>query len=324
MIITKTPFRISFAGGGTDLPSFYKEEPGAVVSAAIDKYMYIMVNKRFDRTIRVSYSKTEIVADVADIRHDLVREALKSLNIHEGIEITSIADLPGSAGMGSSSSFTVGLLNALYAYLGVKKGARELAQEACAIEIDVLKEPIGKQDQYAAAFGGINFMRFMPDEKVILEPLCGDKAMKDKLNDSLMLFYVSERGDSRDVLQHLKVLNADARGVLRKIAALAIELKGTFNNGGDISAFGEIMDRGWRLKRGLTPLISNHNIDNIYERAMKAGALGGKLLGAGGGGFLLFSVDQTKQKAVLSALRDLRCLPFRFEDQGSHIVFEEE
>lgn len=323
MIITKTPFRMSFAGGGTDLPAFYKQEEGAVLSTVIDKYMYITVNKRFDRTLRVSYSKTEIVADIKDLRHDLVREALKWVGIRDGIEITSIADLPAGSGMGSSSSFTVGLLHALYAYRGIYKTAAQLAEDACAIEIDIVGEPIGKQDQYAAAFGGMNLIRFMPDGQVFVEPIIFHKETKMMLNDRLMFFYTGDTRDAHNILKHQQKAYTETRDSLVKMRDLAFQLKRVLTEGKDLRLFGEILDKGWMLKRGLTNVISNDKIDNAYTLAKKAGAIGGKILGAGGGGFLLLYVEPENHKKITEALKDLRRVSFQFEQRGSHVIYVE-
>lgn len=323
MIITKTPFRMSFAGGGTDLPAFFKQEEGAVLSTAVDKYMYITVNKRFDRTLRVSYSKTEIVSDIKDLQHDLVREALKWVGIKDGIEITSIADLPAGSGMGSSSSFTVGILHALYAYRGIYKTAAQLAEDACTIEIEAVGEPIGKQDQYAAAFGGMNLIRFMPDGQVFVEPIIFHKETRVMLNDRLMFFYTGETRDTHDILKQQQKAYKQSRDSLVKMRDLAFQLKRVLTEGKDLSLFGEILDKGWQLKRSLASVVSNDRIDNAYARAKEAGAVGGKVLGAGGGGFLLLYVEPENHKKVADTLKDLRQVSFQFESRGSHVIYVE-
>lgn len=289
MIITRTPFRISFVGGGTDLPDFYRVEPGAVVSTAINKYMYIVLNKRFDDTIRVSYSKTEIVKAAEEIQHPIVREALKLVGITKGVEIVSIADIPAGTGLGSSSSFTVGLLSALYAYKGILKSAEELARDACEIEIDMVGEPIGKQDQYIAAYGGFRYTQFNTDETVFTEPIICSKVNRQKLSQNLLLFYTGDTREARNILkeQTANAKQADKLACLRKMRDLAFELNQQFNNNCSPDVLGEFLHKGWMLKKQLASGISDDRIDKYYEKAIRAGALGGKILGAGGGGFLL-------------------------------------
>lgn len=323
MIITKTPFRMSFAGGGTDLAAFFRQEEGAVLSTAVDKFMYITVNRRFDRTIRVSYSKTEIVDDLKDLQHDLVREALKWVGIREGIEITSIADLPAGCGMGSSSCFTVGLLHALYAYRGIYRTAAQLAEDACTIEIDVVGEPIGKQDQYAAAFGGINLIRFMPEGQVLVEPIIFHREARKMLQQRLLFFYTGETRRAHDILKHQLGAYTQSRESLVKMRDLAYQLKRVLTEGKDLTLFGDILDRGWNLKKGLTNAISNDRIDEAYASAKNAGAVGGKILGAGGGGFLLLYVEPEHHVPVIEALKDLRQVSFQFEQRGSHVIYVE-
>ncbi len=323
MIVTRTPFRISFVGGGTDLPDFYQVEPGAVVSTAINKYMYIIVNKRFDDTIRVSYSRTEIVKDVDEIQHPIVREALKLAGITGGVEIVSVADIPAGTGLGSSSSFTVGLLNALYAYQGVLKSAEELAREACHIEIDLLQEPIGKQDQYIAAYGGLRYIQFNPDETVFTEPLVTDMVSKEELNQNLLLFYTGDSRQARSILKEQKAntRQSDKMGILRKMRDLALELRSQMNGSFPPDILGEFLHRGWMLKNLLATGISNRRIDDYYKKALDAGALGGKILGAGGGGFLLLYCPKEKQLEVRAALSDLTTIEFSMEPEGSRLIY---
>lgn len=321
MIITRTPFRISFVGGGTDLPDFFRVESGAVVSTAIDKYMYIVVNKRFDETIRLSYSKTEIVNDVEEIQHPIVREALKLVGITKRIEIVSIADIPAGTGLGSSSSFTVGLLNALHAYNGVLKSAEELASEACHIEIDILGEPIGKQDQYIAAYGGFRYFQFNPDETTFTEPVLHKN--REELTQNLMLLYTGEIRDASSILKEEKanIRQGDKIENLRKLRDLAFELKTQLNNNTSLDVLGEFLHKGWILKRNLASRISNPMIDEYYEKALQAGALGGKLLGAGGGGFLLLYCSREKQPKVREVLSELTSVDFCLEPEGSKIIY---
>jgi len=281
MIITRTPFRISFAGGGTDLREFYRQEPGAVVSTAINKYMYIIVNKRFTDAIRVSYyARTEIVDRVDEIQHSLVRESLKRVGISKGIEIASVADVHAGAGLGSSGSFTVGLLNALYACKGTLRSAEELAWEASRIEIDVLGEPVGKQDQYIAAYGGLRYFQFNPDESVINEPVIWSKGRQETLVRNLLLLYTGDTHETGRILQEQKekTKQPDKMTSLRKMRDMAIALKDQLNNDATADAIGETLHRGWQLKKALASGISNDKIDGYYEKALEAGARGARCL----------------------------------------------
>ena len=321
MIISKTPFRISFCGGGTDLREFYSHEPGAVTSTAIDKHMYITVNQKFDDGIRVSYSKTENVGKVDEIEHPLVREAMKVAGIMGGVEITSMADIHSrGTGLGSSSSFIVGLLNALFAYKGEHKSAEFLARKACEIEIDILKEHIGKQDQYIAAYGGFKHIAFNSDESVFVEPvICKPHVLKE-LQKNLLLFYTGISQRSHEVLHDQRKKSHINRNILLEMAELARKLSGTLNNG-DIGQFGTLLHQNWVLKKKLSDGVSNMVIDSYYEKALKAGAAGGKLLGAGGRGFLLLCCNQDRQQEVCAALGNLRKVDFAFEPQGSRIIY---
>jgi D-glycero-alpha-D-manno-heptose-7-phosphate kinase len=322
MIITRTPFRISFVGGGTDLADFYRDTTGAVVSTAIDKYMYIVVNQRFDKSIRVSYSHTEIVNDVDELQHPIAKESLKQVGITQGIEIVSIADIPAGAGLGSSGSFTVGLLNALYAYQGVLKSAEELAQEACTIEIDILGEPVGKQDQYIAAYGGFRYFQFNPDETVFTEPIIWSKKNREELTRNLLLLYTGDIREASLILEEQKKNSRqdDKRASLEKMRDMAVELKTRLNNNATPDIMGEMLHQGWMLKKQLASKISNAKIDACYEKALTAGALGGKVSGAGGGGFLLLYCQEEKQPRVKEAL-GLKVQDFSFEPEGSKIIY---
>ncbi len=320
MIISRTPFRVSFAGGGTDLKAFYQHEPGAVISTTIDKYMYLTVNERFDHTVRVSYSKTEIAETAQEIRHPLVREALKKVGILNGIEVTSISDIPAGTGFGSSSSFTVGLLNALYAYSGTYAPPERLASEACEIEIDIVGEPIGKQDQYIAAYGGLQYIRFNPDESVFVDPVVCTRELKTSLSDRLMLFYTGITRSAGEILEEQRKETGNKFDFLRTMSHLAGEIRRIFQEGRNLDEFGELLHEGWMLKRELASGITNELVDFAYERAREAGAVGGKLLGAGGGGFLLLYVPEHRRPKVRNALSDLREIPFDLEPQGTKIV----
>jgi D-glycero-alpha-D-manno-heptose-7-phosphate kinase len=321
MIISKTPFRISFAGGGTDLPVFYQHEPGAVTSSTIDRYMFITVNKRFDSSVRISYSKTEIVDSAHLIHHPIIREVLLMLGLTNGIEITSIADIPAGTGMGSSSSFTVGLLNALHAYQGHCASAEQLAQEACRIEIELLKEPIGKQDQYAAAYGGLNHIQFNPDETVFVNPVIGRFEAREELSENLLLFYTGITRSASKILAKQQEDTTSKLDVLQRMREISRQLAKVLQSSGRLSEFGELLHEAWLLKRQITSGISNPDIDRWYETARQAGALGGKLLGAGGGGFFLLYVERQNQKYVRESLHELKELPFSLEPQGSKIIY---
>ena len=324
MIISKTPMRMSFVGGGSDLPVFYRKFGGAVVSTAIDKFVYVSVNKKFDDRIRVSYSKTEEVPSVAKIKHPLVREALKLLSIPGGIEITSIADIPArGSGLGSSSSFTVGVLHALHAFANRYASAEQLARESCEIEIDRCGEPIGKQDQFAAAFGGFNFIEFYPDDSVSVEPIICQRETMQELQDNTIVFYTGiTRSASALLKTQQQVVGSEKakQKVLCRMVDFARDLKAELQKN-NVAAFGEIIHENWLLKRSLTPNVSTSAIDTWYERARKAGAVGGKLLGAGSGGFLMFYAPKERHDAITRALKDLRPIRFNFEPQGSKIIF---
>lgn len=326
MIISRTPLRISFVGGGTDLPAFYRHEPGAVVSTAIDKYIFINVNKKFDEKIRASYSITEIVDRAADLKHELIREALAMLQLSGGIEITSISDIPSEGtGLGSSSSYTVGLLNALYAFAGRHAGAERLARESCHIEIDLCGKPIGKQDQYIAAYGGLQYIQFNPDGSVYVDPIICEADTKVELQRRLLLLYTGVTRPAARVLeeQQANTENASQRASMRFVVGLAEHLRDALCRD-DLDSFGEIMHEGWLLKKQLASGISNERIDELYWRARQHGAIGGKILGAGGGGFLLLYAPVERHAALRAALCDLRVVPFKFEPQGSKIIYVEE
>lgn len=324
MIISKTPMRMSFVGGGSDLPVFYRKHGGAVLSTAINKFVYLTINKKFDDRIRISYSRTEEPGSVAKIKHPLVREALTMLGIDGGIEIASIADIPArGSGLGSSSSYTVGLLHALHAYRGQFASAEQLAKECCEIEIERCGEPIGKQDQYAAAFGGFNFIEFYPDDSVSVEPVICRRETLHRLQANILVFYTgitrSASALLKDQQDAVATQKAKQKALLRMVQ-YAYELKAELQRN-NIDAFGEIIHENWLLKRSLTSSISTNQIDNWYERGRKAGAVGGKLLGAGSGGFLMFYAPQERHEAITRELKELRRIDFAFEPQGSKIIF---
>lgn len=320
MIITKTPLRISFTGGGTDLAAFYKNGYGAVVSTSIDKYIYITVNKRFDDSIRVSYSQTEIVNHVDELKHDIARECLRMVGIPGGVEITSIADIPSGTGLGSSSSFAVGLLNALYAYVGERLSAEELANRACQIEIDALGHPIGKQDQYAAAYGGVNYFTFERNGTVQREKILISNNDLRNMNRKLMMFYTGIRRSADGILSRQSKETKNKMEVLTFMRNQANRMRDELVQNGFIPDFAKMLDEAWQKKKSITSGISNPEIDELYQKAISAGASGGKLLGAGGGGFILLYCDEQYQPAVREAL-GLRELDFEISLNGSRVVY---
>ncbi len=321
MIISRTPLRISFAGGGSDLPSFYRHEPGAVLSTSIDKYVYLAIHPYFysGKTL-LKYSKTELVEQVADIKHPIFRECLSMLNL-SGLDISSMADVPAGTGLGSSSSFTVSLLNVLHTFQHQYVSPEYLAATACDVEINRLGDPIGKQDQYAAAYGGLNFIRFMPDESVEVEKIIMHPQAKKQLERNLIMLYTGQTRSASAILhdQNQAMDSAKKRQTVHQMVELAYELKRTLE-ANNIDDFGRILHEGWLLKQGLTSDISNSGIAVLYERGLQAGALGGKLLGAGGSGFLLFYCPEEKQAQFREAMADVRELPFRFDNSGSKII----
>lgn len=310
-------------GGGTDLPEFYEEHGGAVVSTSVDKWIHVVVAPRFEGDVRVSYSRTEIVDSAAHVEHDLVREAMRRAGVPRGVEVITLADVPShGTGLGSSSAVTVGLLNALYAFQGTHKSPVQLAEEAAQIEIEVLSKPIGKQDQYAAALGGFNFIEFLPRQGgVRVEPVVSNPDTFKRLQRSLLLFYTGQQRSADGVLaaERTAIQEGTAIGSLKKMAELAHELRERLS-AGDVDALGPLLDQSWGLKRGLASAISDDTIDDLYARALDGGATGGKILGAGGGGFLLLFVPAARQTAVRTALADIREVPLRFSARGTHIT----
>lgn len=324
MIITRAPLRIPLGGGGTDLPSYYRHRGGALVSAAIDKYVYITVNRRFESSIRVSYSKTEIADSVNEIEHPIVREALRELKIDEHIEITSIADVPANTGMGSSSTFTVALLQALHAFKREHPDPQALAEEAYHIEREILNEPVGKQDQYLAAFGGVITMDIAPSGRVEVGSVGLSEHAHDDFESNLLLFYTGIRRSASGILrtQDTKAKESESDVVVRldRIKEIGFEIREAVARG-DIRRFGELMDVHWQTKKQLSGQISTSDIDTWYETALANGALGGKLMGAGGGGFLLFYADSGKRKLreAMSGL-GLREVRFRIDRDGAKVL----
>jgi D-glycero-alpha-D-manno-heptose-7-phosphate kinase len=322
MIISRTPLRLSFVGGGTDLPDFYEEHGGAVVSTTLDKWIHVIVAPRFEGDVRVSYSRTEIVANARAVEHELAREAMRMTGVPRGVDIVTLADVPShGTGVGSSSSVTVGLLNALYAFQGVYKPPMQLAEEAAKIEIDILGKPIGRQDQYAAAVGGFNFIEFLPrGGGVKVEPVIAPRQTLKRLQRSLMIFYTGQQRSADGILssQRQATRSGEAVDPLCRMRDLAFEFRDRLVNG-DLDALGALLHENWQLKRELVDGISSTQIDDWYERALSAGAAGGKILGAGAGGFLLLLAAPERQDAVRAELSELRELAFRFSAYGTQI-----
>jgi len=322
MIISKTPLRMSWVGGGSDLPAFYKEELGAVLSTSIDRYVYIALNPKFDGRIRLNYSKTEEVDFVNQIEHPIFRETLLHMGINGGIEIASMADIPSKgSGLGSSSSFTVGLLNALNAYKNQFSSKEKLASEACAIEMLKCGEPIGKQDQYAAAYGGINLIKFHSNESVTIDPIICSPQLMQMIEDYTLVFFTGRTRSASELLaqQSKDLLSINRKLLMRRMVELAFDLKNELESN-SITSFGEILHENWVLKSQLTKGITDTEIDSWYNEGMKNGALGGKLLGAGNGGFIMFFAPPEKHDLIAKSLPNLQRVKFKFDRNGSQIV----
>lgn len=321
MIITKTPFRVSFCGGGSDLAAFYEQYGGCVLSTSINKYMYISIHPYFnEHQTLLKYSENELVDDIKDIKHKIFNVVLNDMDV-SGVEISSTADVPGGTGLGSSSTFTVGLLHTLYCYKGKFASKAKLAKEACEVEIEQLGSPIGKQDQYAAAFGGLNFIRFNKDGSVSVSPIMMQAETYKKLQNNLLMFYTGTTRSANSILsEQKKNISQDSKNEnLRKMCSLAEDMKRSLEHN-DLSSFGSILNQSWELKRTLASGISNPEIDQAYARAMESGALGGKLLGAGGGGFLLFYCEPEHQETLRKNI-GLKEFDFSFEQDGTSIVY---
>lgn len=323
MIISRTPMRISLMGGGSDMAAYYLNGYGAVVSTTIDRYIYITVNRRFDDLIRVSYSKTEVVEHPDKLEHNIIREALKMVGVEQGVDIVYMGDIPLSnvgVGLGSSSSLAAGVLNALYAYTGQHVSAEHLARRACQLEIDILGHPIGKQDQYAAAYGGFNYIRFNMDESVFVTPIICKKETRQELNSRFLLFYTGITRMSSDVLHEQQANIATNRERLDRLVDMAEMMRDLLIRN-EFRMIGELLHESWEHKKKLASNVTNSRLDDYYDRALAAGAVGGKLVGAGGGGFLLLYCEEPYQDHVRQALGDLKECPFTFEPQGSRIIY---
>ncbi|MFZ1572909.1 MAG: GHMP kinase [Candidatus Kapaibacterium sp.] len=323
MIITQTPLRISIAGGGTDLADYYKLNGGYVVSTAIDKYIYVIVKERYDDKIYVDYAQKEIVDNVNEINHELVREAAKMTGMSNGFEVAMLADIPSEgSGLGSSSTLTVGLLNAFYQYLGINVETSRLAEEACKIEIDILGKPIGKQDQYIAAYGGICGIKFNKDESVIVEKINIPTSIKRRFGSNLMLFFTNIVRKAANILSEQKdniSINIEFHNEIKELAYKTYEAL----NKGNLDLIGEILNKNWELKRKLASGITNSTIDGMYNLAIKGGALGGKICGAGGGGFLMTYCKRNEQDSLRESMVNYREMPFMLEPHGTKIVFNQ-
>lgn len=325
MIVVRAPFRISFVGGGSDLPAYYRHAAGAVVSTTIDKYMHIVIHPYFHSKIRVKYSRLEDVDRPEDIQHPIVRECLLRHQIPKGMEIASFADVPAGTGLGSSSAFTVALLHALNAYRGLASSPEALAAAACDVEINRLGEPIGKQDQYASAYGGLNYFRFHPDESVDVEPVAMEPCVLREFEQHLMLFYIGQERSAGAILAEQSE-NMRDMAMLSRVSAM-VDLAGAFRaalEAADLDRCGALLHENWKLKRELAESVSSSAVDEIYARALRAGAVGGKLLGAGTGGFLLLYANLSQQSRIREALADLREMPVAFSATGSQIIYSDE
>jgi D-glycero-alpha-D-manno-heptose-7-phosphate kinase len=325
MIVSRTPLRMSFVGGGSDLPSYYRQKGGAVLSTSIDKYIYVTVNKKFDSDIRLSYSLTENESSAKQIKHPIVRNALSFLGIERGIEITSISDIPShGSGLGSSSSYTVALLHALYSYQGKNISKEELGRLSSYIEIDLCGDNIGKQDQYAASFGGLNLIKFNEDDSVEVSPIICKPETILRMEESILVFYTGRTRSASSLLNDLSenMKRPRKRALMSDMVSIAYEMKDLLENN-DVDFVGELLDKNWKLKRQMTLGISDAQIDDLYNKGILAGATGGKLLGAGNGGFIMFFAPKEKHVNITKAMKNLKSIPFSFEGGGSKIVFSD-
>lgn len=321
MIIVQTPLRVSFFGGGTDFPSYYLQEGGCVLTTAIDKYIFVTIKERFDRKLRVGYTKTEMVDSLDEIHHELIRESLRQAGISTGVEITTMGDIPSEgSGLGSSATVTVGALHAMYSLLGELVPAERLAREACHIEVDLLGKPSGMQDQYIAAYGGFRFIEFKSSGNVEIERISLSPESRKKLNENTMLFYTGVTRQSDTVLTEQKQNINNKLTILKEMKHIAYIARDQVLSG-NVDAIGELLHESWVLKRQLASLISNSMVDEMYCLARKAGAIGGKISGAGGGGFLLLYCPYEYQDAVRASLSGLQELPFKLEPDGSKVIF---
>ncbi len=321
MIIVQTPLRVSLFGGGTDFDAYYREEGGCVLTTAIDKYIFVTIKRRFDRLLRIGYTRTEMVESVDEVQHELIREAMRLTGIREGVEITTMADIPAAgSGLGSSSAVTVGALHAMYTYRGELVPAERLAREACRIEIEMLGKPIGVQDQYIAALGGLRFMEFKTDGSVTTERVELSGETQRRLSESLLLFFTGVTRQSEAILAEQRSNIRERRPILRQIKQLAMQARAELQ-AGRLDDIGRLLHEGWELKKRMASTISNGNVDDLYEVARRAGALGGKLTGAGGGGFMILACPRERHDDLRAALKHLPELSFGLEPDGTKVIF---
>ena len=325
MMISRTPLRVSFCGGGSDLPAYYENNPegGCVTSVSLARFIHVTVNKRFDEDIRLSYSQTEIVQSIEDLQHELVREAMRITGVEGGVEITTIADIPSrGTGLGSSSAVTVGLLSALYEYTNRTVDPITLAEQACQIEIDILGQPIGRQDQYGCAVGGANHIRFLPDGTTVVEPLDLSEDIIQRISEEFTLLYTGKTRSANELLAKQSANAGSRTSQLNRMCEQAREVRDALL-AGELSKVGELLNEGWELKRELANGITIPEIDELYQTILSCGATGGKLLGAGGGGFILFHGDSSVRQKVADALPDNRMIPLEIAREPVKIIFSE-
>jgi D-glycero-alpha-D-manno-heptose-7-phosphate kinase len=327
MIITRTPFRISFAGGGTDLKAYYSKEPGKVISTSIDKYIYVVIKRQIgivEHKYRINWSKVEFKDTIDQIEHPIVREALRMFGIDFPIEITTFTDVPGQTGLGSSSAFAVGLVHALHALKGQMVTKNNIAATAANLEVDLLGRSMGKQDHYASAYGGINIFTFNKDDTVSIDPVLYDPKVKKSIEDNLELFYLKSKRNASDILEIQRQKTPQIFENLSELKTLVEPLSDIFSSGKDLNNFGLLLHKGWNIKKALTEVISTSEIDNYYQKALDSGAIGGKLLGAGGGGFLLLYIEKKYKQSVINALSNLFHLNIHFDQGGTRITYYDE
>jgi D-glycero-alpha-D-manno-heptose-7-phosphate kinase len=321
LIIVQTPLRISLFGGGTDFPDYFREQGGAVLTSAIDKYIFIIIRRRFDDMLRIGYTQTELVKSIDEIKHELIREALRKTGVSKGVEITTMGDIPAGTGLGSSSAVTVGALQSMYMYTNETLSAERLAREACEIEVKTLGKPIGFQDQYIAAYGGLRFIEFLGEDEVNCERVNFSSTLLAKLNEHLILFYTGITRDSNTILSEQKDNIKTKIPVLNKMKEIAITARDQLLEG-NVDSIGELLHESYTLKKQLASQIITSPIEFNYQTARRAGAIGGKITGAGGGGFLLLYCPLEKKDKVRAALKHLREMPFHFAPTGSRVIFD--
>jgi len=320
MIISRTPFRVSFCGGGTDQKEYWEDHGGAVLSTSINKYLYVIAKERFDNEVWLKYSENEIIKRLEEIKNLRWKECLKLTGVTKGIELVNLSDIPKESGLGGSSAFTVGSLNALHAIMGKHKSSKELAREACDIEINTLKEPIGLQDQYAVAYGGFNLIEFQRDGNVNISPLIINSTLRKELFSNLMMFRIGNTREAKSVLTEQKAETKAKAEILHKMKESAYSSRDALYSS-DLRKFGELLHQNWEYKKNMASNISNPSIDEYYNIARKAGAIGGKICGAGAGGFFVFYAEPEHQDKIRLALKDLQEFSINSDNTGSKIVY---